>query len=112
MDRVINIDLLAEKVKLKRGTKGLRVAAKEIGGITYTVLHNIEKGKMPKLESYLKICNWLEVSADYFTPRYKHANTILTKDAVLKFITADHSLDSSTANAIVKIIELAYSKKN
>ncbi|MEM6697800.1 MAG: hypothetical protein AAF599_05355 [Bacteroidota bacterium] len=38
----------------------------EIGDITHHVLYSVEKGQMPLLEIYIKLCFWLEVNLDHF----------------------------------------------
>jgi transcriptional regulator with XRE-family HTH domain len=57
---------LGRRVHQKRGDQGVRAAAKEIG-ISHATLSRIERGHLPDLENYRKICLWLgenpEVSA-------------------------------------------------
>jgi DNA-binding Xre family transcriptional regulator len=51
---------LSLMVKKKRGDLGLRAAADQIG-ITHTTLSRVESGKLPDLNTFTKICNWLGV---------------------------------------------------
>lgn len=44
----------------RRGEKGVRAVAKEIG-ISHATLSRVERGYMPDLETFSKICKWLEV---------------------------------------------------
>jgi transcriptional regulator with XRE-family HTH domain len=46
----------------KRGNKGLRETAKEIG-ISPATLSRVENGKPPDIETFRKICQWMEIDA-------------------------------------------------
>lgn len=56
----LNLSSLSTLVRDKRGSKGLREASKEIG-ISSATLSRIENGKLPDLETFSMICNWLEI---------------------------------------------------
>jgi len=56
----ITLDNFGQKVKAKRGSGGIRCAAKEIG-ISAATLSRIENGKLPDLLNFAKICRWLEI---------------------------------------------------
>lgn len=51
---------LALSIKEKRGDRGLREVANEIG-ISHATLSRIENGKLPDIETFKKICEWLNV---------------------------------------------------
>lgn len=51
---------LSLKVKSKRGNRGIRAVATEIG-ISHTTLARIEAGKQPDLKTFAKICKWIGV---------------------------------------------------
>jgi transcriptional regulator with XRE-family HTH domain len=51
---------LAFQIKEKRGDRGLREVANEIG-ISHATLSRIENGKLPDIETFKKICEWLNV---------------------------------------------------
>ena len=56
----ITLQNLGTIVRRKRGNQGLRAAAAEIGTSAPT-LSRIESGKMPDLQTFGKICRWLEI---------------------------------------------------
>jgi transcriptional regulator with XRE-family HTH domain len=58
MDSLANLGRL---VREKRGDRGVRAVAKEIG-ISHATLSRVERGFLPDLENYEKICKWLGVS--------------------------------------------------
>ena len=49
---------LGRRVQQKRGKLGVRAAAQQIG-ISHATLSRIERGHLPDLENYRKICVWL-----------------------------------------------------
>lgn len=55
----IRIDRLAEQIQLRRAGKGIREAAKEVG-ISPATLSRVENRKVPDLETFGKICRWLD----------------------------------------------------
>lgn len=55
----IRLDNLGESVKKRRGANGIRAAAAEVG-ISPATLSRIENGHLPDLETFRRICAWLE----------------------------------------------------
>ena len=106
MNKEINTAKLAEMVRSKRSSKGLRETAKEIGGVSAPTLSRIEQGKIPDLDTYMKICNWLNVSSDFFTEI--SPSTSSSEDIVIAHLRADRTLSPDTAEALIKMINLAY----
>lgn len=51
---------LGRKLKEKRGDTGIRVVATEIG-ISPATLSRVERGHLPDLETFSKICKWLNI---------------------------------------------------
>src|SRR6266436_951724 len=56
----LTLHALGLKIIEKRGDKGVREAAKEIGTSAAT-LSRVERGHLPDLETFGKICKWLGV---------------------------------------------------
>ena len=59
--RKIRLEQLGMAIKEKRGNRGLREIAKEMK-VSHTTLSRIESGKQPDLETFSKICHWLDIS--------------------------------------------------
>src|SRR3954463_11696955 len=57
------LENLGRRVTEKRGTQGIRAAAKEIG-ISHATLSRVERGFLPDLENYKKILRWLGVESE------------------------------------------------
>jgi transcriptional regulator with XRE-family HTH domain len=109
MSSTLNNDLLAGMVKNKRGDKGLRTVAEEIN-VSSATLSRIEQGKIPDVETFIKICNWLGVSTDTFITGNSKKKAVSTKDQVLAHLRADRELDKPTVNMLITMIDLAYNK--
>lgn len=101
----INTDTLSGMIKSKRGNRGLREVAKEIGDISVSTLSRVENGNLPDIDTYIKICNWLGVSAEFFTTAKEE---ITSRKKVVASLRADKTLPKKTAEALIQMINLAY----
>jgi transcriptional regulator with XRE-family HTH domain len=57
----ITFQTLGKKLADKRGGKGIRETAREIG-ISHGTLSRLERGYLPDLDTFKRICAWLEIS--------------------------------------------------
>lgn len=55
-----SLDTLGQLIRDKRGSSGVRAAAKEIG-ISTATLSRVENGNLPDLHNFRLICRWLDV---------------------------------------------------
>jgi transcriptional regulator with XRE-family HTH domain len=56
----LTLQSLGRKLKEKRGDTGIRDVAAEIG-ISPATLSRVERGHLPDLETFGKICKWLNI---------------------------------------------------
>ena len=63
---MVTLENLGLRVKEKRGEQGIRAAAKEIG-ISHATLSRVERGFMPDLANYRRICRWLGINVEDVT---------------------------------------------
>lgn len=54
------LENLGPLLREKRGSRGVREVAKEIG-ISHSTLSRVERGHLPDLENYQKLCQWLGI---------------------------------------------------
>lgn len=109
MATLLNTSKLSLMVKAKRGERGLRAVAQEIGGVSASTLSRIEQGKVPDVETFLKICKWLEVSSEEFSEeKIKKEVETNTQEIVLAHLRADRTLSKKTVQALSEMINLAY----
>lgn len=110
MKSTLNTELLAGMLKNKRANKGLRAVADEIGGVSFATLSRIEQGKVPDVDTFIRICKWLEVPTDTFI-KDSTAATVSTKDHVVAHLRADKTLNSQMSDMLINMINMAYNSK-
>lgn len=105
MSSILDTKKLSEMIKSKRGSIGLRKLASQIG-ISASTLSRVEQGNLPDIDTYIKLCDWLDVSTDFF--KNDKDNNINVKGGVIAHLRADKTLPSETAEALIQMINLAY----
>jgi transcriptional regulator with XRE-family HTH domain len=111
MTQTFDSHRLAAMVIAKRDGRGLRATAADIGGVSASTLSRIEQGKVPDLDTFLRLCRWLGVSADEFAhgpssrPPEDHRPRA---DIIAAHLRADRTLDRTTARALERMVRLAY----
>ncbi len=111
MQSTLNTELLAGMLKNKRADKGLRAVAQEIGNVSAATLSRIEQGKIPDVDTFIRICKWLNVSTDTFIESDKKKKIVSTKEQVVAHLRAERELSKDTVNMLIKMIDLAYNTK-
>ena len=105
----LTLQNLGTEVRKKRGNRGLRETAREIGTSAPT-LSRVESGKMPDLQTFGKLCRWLEVDPgeilDITPQRLGEADDVIAA-AHLK---AKREISQDTAQAFTKLIMRAQRK--
>lgn len=111
---------LSAMIQKKRGTRGLREVAQEIGELNASTLSRVEHGNLPDLTTFLRICRWLGVSPDEFTTvsvgstseRPDTPPTLDSADMITAHLRADRTLDPKTVEALSTMIRLAFEDAN
>lgn len=111
MQSTLNTELLAGMLKNKRGDKGLRAVADEIGGVSFATLSRIEQGKLPDVDTFIRICKWLDVTTDTFIIGGENKKQISPKEQILAHLRADRELSKDMTNMLIKMIDMAYNSK-
>lgn len=89
-------DQVGDLLRKRRGSMGLRAAAREIG-ISPTTLSRIENGHIPDLGTLEKICAWLGEELESFTS---------LGELQIAF-KKDQAIAPKTNKSLAKLIELA-----
>jgi transcriptional regulator with XRE-family HTH domain len=109
----IDISRLSEELKAKRNGRGLREVATEItekfGQVSASTLSRIEQGKIPDLETFVKICKWIGLTTEHFLTNQR-PEKIDSAKMIEAHLRADRSLDPKTITAISEMIRLAYNE--
>jgi len=98
------IEQLGRQLREKRGERGVRAIAKEIG-ISPATLSRIERGHLPDLETFGKVCRWLGIDPGELlgisgpaTPHWR----------VAVHFRKDQTLKPETAQALAQLILTAH----
>ena len=111
MATTLNSDLLAGMIKEKRGKKGLREVSTEIGGVSAATLSRIEQGKIPDVDTFIKLCKWLETPTDTFIIDHSNVELKSNKEHIVAHLRAEKELEPSTIQMLLKMIDIAYATK-
>lgn len=104
MKNRISLDNLGIEIKKKRKNQGIRETAKEIG-ISPATLSRVENGKLPDLDTFRRICNWLEIDGGMILGCSKGANE--ESPSIQSFsvhLKADKNLSPKVADALANMI--------
>ena len=106
----VDITRFAAMVKAKRANRPLRVVAAEVGGVTASTLSRIERENAPDLESFMRLCGWLGVSADAFRPPAlsETVTALSMPDKIEANLRADRILPTDAVEALSQMIRFAY----
>ncbi len=100
----ITLQTLGRKITEKRGTQGVRETARKIG-ISHGTLSRLERGYLPDLETFAKVCKWLRIDpAEVLgvTPQIRTAPTAAVH------CRKDQVLAPATAQALAQLILAAH----
>lgn len=100
---------LAHLVRSKRDTKGLREIGQLIG-VSPSTLSRVENCKMPDMETFLALCNWLQVPpSELFTPQHElDAPGLGTPEIIAITLHADKNLQPTVAKVLAALVKAAY----
>ena len=87
----------------------LRDTVQEIGGISPSTLSRIEQGHVPDVETFIKVCQWLEEPTETFVLSSNDtAHHDFSQQKIIAHLRAQKTLKPRTVEMLVKVIELAY----
>lgn len=109
MSSELDIQLLAAMVRSKRGGRNLRETAAQIGNVSPSTLSRVENAKTPDMETFLLLCDWLEIApAELFRQTGQAAEITPTGERVSLQLRADKNLDPATRNVLAALVTAAY----
>ena len=99
---VTTLQRLGRKLLEKRGERGIREVADEIG-ISAATLSRVERGHLPDLRTFGKVCAWLGIDpGEVLRTRAPHSGTEAPVVAV--HFKKDDAISEKTAQALAKLI--------
>ena len=100
----LNINDLAVRLRERRGARGIRDTAGEIG-VSSATLTRVENGKYPDLQTFARICAWLDIDPSDvlgLTPSKDAPTTVAVH------FRKDQSLDPKVATTLADMIIKAH----
>jgi transcriptional regulator with XRE-family HTH domain len=98
-------EALGLKLSEQRGDRGVREVAKEIGTSPAT-LSRVERGHLPDLETFAKICRWLNVDpGEVLGTKPESARPIASAQTHFR---KDQAVNPKTATALADLIVKAH----
>lgn len=97
---MMTLESLGRFIVKKRGDRGIRATAKEIG-ISPSTLSRVENGHLPDLENYRKICNWLGIDPASIVGR---SDTGARTNVARAHFKKDGAIQQETAAALAELI--------
>jgi transcriptional regulator with XRE-family HTH domain len=112
MANYLDIEKLASLVRTKRRERGLREVSREIGTVSPSTISRVENGKVPDIDTFLILCDWLDVPPAALLGNDSQKGTLReiesTPDRIAFLLQSDSNLDPSIANALALLIKAAY----
>jgi len=94
---------LGTAVREKRGPRGLRETASEIG-VSAPTLSRIESGKMPDLQTFGKLCSWLGIDPAALLGVELRRDAAGPSQTAVAHLKARREIDPDTARALANAI--------
>lgn len=115
MQHEISVNALGEAIQRHREDKKLtvRAAADQLENVSPSTLSRIERGSLPDLDTYIRLCRWLNVDPAHFTTISSSTaqpvkkSELMTEDIIVH-LRADKLLNQQTRDALITMIEVAY----
>src|SRR5258706_15170917 len=105
MSSQLDMELFAAYLKARRGDMGLREAVQQIGDISPATLSRIENGRIPDMDVFLRLCDWIGLPAETFVKRETDVTTEpKTIEVIEAHLRADRNLDHAAAEAIANMV--------
>ena len=99
----VTLENLGTIVRQKRGDRGLRAVAAEIGTSAPT-LSRIESGKMPDIQTFGKICRWLEIDPASLLGVAVDRQQTQEPEMAAAHLRANREISVETAGALARAI--------
>jgi transcriptional regulator with XRE-family HTH domain len=100
----LSLETLGRRLAEKRGEVGIRAAAREVG-VSPATLSRVERGYLPDLETFSKICKWLQVDPGQVLGVTKPASSA---PSVAVHFRKNATLSPETAKALANMVLAAH----
>lgn len=104
----LDTEMLSNLVRNKRDNRGLRQTAKEVGSISPSTISRVENGKTPDIDTFLALCDWLEVPPTELIKNTEEKEDLGTPEKIAMILRSDKNLPPEAANALALLIKAAF----
>ena len=101
----------ATSVRTRRGEHSLREAAAQIRTVSPSTLLRLEREEAPAIETFLCVCDWLEVAPREFLEEDGAEARMSTMERVELALRADGVLDSRVIEAFITLAKAVSSSR-
>lgn len=109
----ITLHQLGDRLRRRRQDRGVRDVAKEIG-ISPATLSRVERGYLPDLETFAKICDWMKIDPAAVlgirSPESRRTKRSTASPTVTAHFRADQTISPTLAKALADLILAAQQK--
>ena len=109
----ITLHQLGDKLRREREPRGVREVAKEIG-ISPATLSRVERGYVPDLGTFAKICTWMKIDPAHVlgieTAKKSKKRKVATDAVVTAHFRANRTVSPKLATALADLILAAQEK--
>ncbi len=111
MSRFLDTHHLAAMVKTKRGNRSLRAVTQDLEDLSPSTLLRIENGKMVDVQTFLRVCDWLQVAPQAFIKNTDEVREqkITTLEQIEVVLRTDRTLPPEAADALLALLKVTYS---
>lgn len=99
----VTLSEMGALVRERRGAQGVRAAAAEVG-ISPATLSRVENGKQPDLETFEKLCRWLEISPADVLQTYTAGTSEPAQRVATAHLKAKQQISPALAQALGEMI--------
>jgi UDP-N-acetylglucosamine 1-carboxyvinyltransferase len=111
VSRFLDTHHLAALVKTKRGNRSLREVAQDFEDMSPSTLSRIEHEKMVDVETFLRLCDWLQVAPQAFIKNTDEVREqeMTTPERIEVVLRTDRTLSTESADALIALLKVTYS---
>ena len=105
MAHYLDNEVFSDLVRTKRGHSGLRGVAPNIG-VSPATISRIERGATPDMDTFLAICDWLEIPPIEFIKNTVNPPKKDDYSVLCVLLRTDKTIRSDLSDAIARLIEV------
>lgn len=111
MASYLDMQMLSNLVRAKRARRSLRNIA-EGTKVSPSTISRVERGAVPDVETFLALCDWLEISPKELICDTNCQAATDNFDSIRAMLLGDRKLDPTIVDALIVLLEVAYRRRS